>query len=73
MDYYDKLQSMAFDVSFKTLGVSHLLTNYKPDGYGDRDHEAIKGVGLILEELSEQSRKIANMLDGLNREQVEES
>lgn len=64
LDGHEKAGALAWDVAYKTEGIAFLLSWMNQEGSGDRDQEAMFGVSLIMEEIAEQGRLVAMLLEG---------
>jgi len=64
LDSHEKAGALAWDVAYKAEGIAFLLSWMNQEGSGDRDQEAMFGVSLIIEEIAEQGRLVAMLLEG---------
>ena len=66
-NYFNEIQSKALNVACKAQGLAYLLSHLKPNSSGMRDQDAFIGLGLILEDLADESRQISERLDCVRR------
>lgn len=72
LDHHSKIEAIANEVASKTEGLAFLMSWFQQEGGGNRDHEAFYGISLIMEEIAEQGRLVARMLDTVTYSQGKE-
>lgn len=53
------------DIASKIDGLAHLFSNYRSTGSRDRDSEGILGLGTLLEDLADQAKRLAGLMESI--------
>jgi acyl carrier protein phosphodiesterase len=61
------VQYQMSQVAARTRGMGFLLQQFNPYDTGERDNEAMHGVGDVLEGLAEDMARLANLLEAAQR------
>lgn len=57
------IENTTSEIALKLGGISHLLQNYNSNGSQYRDRQDVAGLGVLIQEISDQASRLAHLMD----------
>jgi hypothetical protein len=57
------IHGASMNLGYKIAGISHLLQSYRSGGQRDREDEDMHGLGILMEDLSDQAMELSKLIE----------